>query len=448
MAVRKRQWITLAAALPLAAGMLAVQSGGGGVVRAFDPTKAPEIQDRLLDATADIELGYNSPVTTHPPALHNYSPSHNNQCPVNLDGNVKVNQNCLNVSTPCRCRAGGQAENETSIAINPNNPNQVVATYNDYRRGDGTCGTSYRAATAATSGRTTHFPNGFVLGAPYGNVAREYFQASGDPSTAWTSKGDAYFTLTGVQERGIPTTNNGDFSSAHLSLPLRRQRRWTVGVTGHSRGDRLRHEGGADADRQALHDGRTAMPGSPFQGPHLRGVDAVCLRRHGVHLRGLFQRLQATRSARPFWSAPRRAIVRIRLPRPGRRSPRKMAPCDENQFADPFHRPRRARCTSSTTTTTTPRSRVPRPGNSNNVNQFLIRSRTTEARPSPRRCRWQEVLRPARLRRLSQGTTRDRAPDSGRACVQGAGRGQKDSVFRATNYASGAVQPREQCHRV
>ena len=53
--------------------------------------------------------------------------------------NVKVNQNCLTV-TDQPLAGRGQAQNETWVSVNPNNPRQIVATYNDYRRGDGTCG--------------------------------------------------------------------------------------------------------------------------------------------------------------------------------------------------------------------------------------------------------------------------------------------------------------------
>ena len=56
--------------------------------------------------------------------------------------NVKVNQNCLNISDP-DLQGRGQAQNETWVAVDPNNPTHLVASYNDYRRGDGTCGVSY-----------------------------------------------------------------------------------------------------------------------------------------------------------------------------------------------------------------------------------------------------------------------------------------------------------------
>ena len=65
-----------------------------------------------------------------------------NLCPRNFGPNVLVNQNCLNVTDP-DLQGRGQAQNETAIAQNPLNPRQMVAGFNDYRRGDGTCGTAF-----------------------------------------------------------------------------------------------------------------------------------------------------------------------------------------------------------------------------------------------------------------------------------------------------------------
>src|ERR1700730_2715085 len=69
----------------------------------------------------------------------NVFPGASNTCAVNLDGNVKVNQDCLNASD-IDLHGRGQAQNETTIAVNPLNPTDVVAAANDYRRGDASCG--------------------------------------------------------------------------------------------------------------------------------------------------------------------------------------------------------------------------------------------------------------------------------------------------------------------
>ena len=66
-----------------------------------------------------------------------------NGCPAKRGSNVKVNVNCLNL-TDSDLQGRGQAQNETWIAIDPKNRTaHLVASYNDYRRGDGNCGASY-----------------------------------------------------------------------------------------------------------------------------------------------------------------------------------------------------------------------------------------------------------------------------------------------------------------
>jgi len=96
------------------------------------------IQKRLLDGLVTSELDPPQISTNTKAATHsNYFPTSDDGCPQNLGDNVKVNQNCLNI-TDTDLQGRGQAQNETSIAQDPLNPNHIVATYNGYRRGDGT----------------------------------------------------------------------------------------------------------------------------------------------------------------------------------------------------------------------------------------------------------------------------------------------------------------------
>ncbi|HEY7489018.1 MAG TPA: sialidase family protein [Streptosporangiaceae bacterium] len=125
--------------------------------------------------------------------------------------NVKVNQNCLNVADT-DLNGRGQSQNETWVAVNPNNTRQIIATYNDYRRGDGTCGVSYsRDGGRSWADATT--PNGFVRGTAFGGTAREYFQASGDTAVDWDTRGNAYL-LCQQFKRGASVTADPDQSSA------------------------------------------------------------------------------------------------------------------------------------------------------------------------------------------------------------------------------------------
>jgi hypothetical protein len=134
-----------------------------------------------------------------------------NLCPHNFGSNVLVNQNCLNVTDP-DLQGRAQAQNETTIAQNPFNPRQVVAGFNDYRRGDGTCGTAF-SGNSGRSWTDSTMPNGFTRGTAFGNVARQYWQAGGDPSVAWDTRGNAYYACQVFMRPGF-VTNNPDTSSA------------------------------------------------------------------------------------------------------------------------------------------------------------------------------------------------------------------------------------------
>ena len=421
MVVRKRRWMTLAAAVPLAAGVLAIQSGGGVAVRAFDPTKAPEIQDRLLDQTADIELSYGAKPAK--PQLHNYKPQNapTAQCSEHLGSNVKVNQNCLNL-TSASLQGRSQAQNETSIASNPRNANQLVATENDYRRGDGTCGTQYSADGGKTWQDST-LPNGFVDGTNFGGVAREYFQGSGDPSVAWDSRGNAYFACQEFQ-RGLGTTNNPDTSS---SVYLYRS-------TGN---------GGAS----------WTFPGTPivtcYTGPCGDFIDKPYMTVDNTPSSPFRDRIYATWTdfapdgsafiyeaystdyGRTFSapvsvgdvSAASTALCPITYG-----AGTGNGPCNENQFSDPFTGP------DGNLYVVYANFNNGLSSASDNRNQMLI-SKSTNGGVS-----FGDPVQAGEYNDLPDCATYQGGQDDGRACVPEQG-SQEDSVFRATNYPSGAVNP-------
>jgi hypothetical protein len=146
-------------------------------------------------------------------SLSNYFPSGSGQCAANKGSNVKVNVNCLNI-TDANLQGRGQANNETSIAENPFQPKQLVASNNDYVRGDGTCGSSY-STDGGQSWNNSTTPNGFTRGTSFG-TARQYWQGGGDTSVAWDTRGNAYMACQ-LFNRGnagiLPLTNNPDQSS-------------------------------------------------------------------------------------------------------------------------------------------------------------------------------------------------------------------------------------------
>jgi hypothetical protein len=131
-------------------------------------------------------------------------------CANRFGDNVKVNQNCLNL-TDTDLQGRGQSQNETWAAVDPNNPDHVVASYNDYRRGDGTCGVSY-SLDAGRSWADATTPNGFTRGTAFG-APRQYWHAGGDTSVAWDTRGNAYLSCQ-MFLRGPGTAPNADQSSA------------------------------------------------------------------------------------------------------------------------------------------------------------------------------------------------------------------------------------------
>jgi hypothetical protein len=191
--------------------MVVGTSGNAHTPRALASTQLTNLQKRLLSGFASAEL---LPSATKQPTDNlNYFPGHpSDQCGGSrLGQNLKVNQNCLNVTDP-NLQGRGQANNETAAAIDPTNGRHILMSANDYRRGDGNCYGDY-SLNGGVSFADTTIPMGFTRGATFGGVPREYWQAGGDTSVAWDTKGNAYFDCM-VFMRGPTVTNNPDQSSA------------------------------------------------------------------------------------------------------------------------------------------------------------------------------------------------------------------------------------------
>ena len=149
-----------------------------------------------------------------------------------LDGNavlppaVTVNQD-----------TAGAPQNETAIAVDPNNPNRVVAAANDYvartwacdvngtpcsALGDGYSGTYYSNDGGHTWCCTSSDPA--HLGTLIPGVERltgGQYDAGGDPALAFDSRGSVYYAGLGFDRTAAPNTvavNKGTFDgSGHLS---------------------------------------------------------------------------------------------------------------------------------------------------------------------------------------------------------------------------------------
>src|SRR2546429_1367626 len=175
-----------------------------------------DIQSRLLSGFAEMELNANhSGEGTKPTG---YFTRGSDSCPTNQSSNIKVNQNCLNLTDP-DLQGRGQAQNEESIAADPNQPNHIIASYNDYRRGDGTCGVSYSLDKGRTWNETTTPNNITRKPVSTGNtLPREYSHASRDTSVGWDSKGNAYLSCQ-MFKRGPATAGDPDRASGVFVFP-------------------------------------------------------------------------------------------------------------------------------------------------------------------------------------------------------------------------------------
>jgi hypothetical protein len=245
----KRRWATLAAALPLTVGVLAIQSGGsisgtGSPVARAAGLHLSAIQTRLLSGTSEQALtalgALGSQAAGHAGAktsgrsdiasgaagphvggqvsatAGSIFPNASGSCETHSGSNVRVNTACTNYAdTDLNGRS--MAQNETAIAVSPTNPKNVIASANDYSRGDGNCGSYYSLNGGQTWNGTTA-PMLFVRGSsltPASSNAREYWQAGGDTTVAFDSKGTAFLQCQ-VFNRGAGTTQDPDVSSGVL----------------------------------------------------------------------------------------------------------------------------------------------------------------------------------------------------------------------------------------
>jgi hypothetical protein len=217
--VKRSTYLAAAAAMALAAVPIAVGAGSSPAhATGFSYDQLTKVQKRLLSGASAYALQEASSNSASNSSFDpTYTPRGNGDkgCQDILSSNVKVNANCLNLTDP-DLNGRGQANNETSIAYDPNNTNVMIASDNDYRRGDGNCGTSY----SGDGGRTwqdstvpTSFTRGQVQNVVNFGASRQYWQGGGDTSVAFDTKGNAYLSCQLI-ERGRPTTNNPDTSSA------------------------------------------------------------------------------------------------------------------------------------------------------------------------------------------------------------------------------------------
>jgi BNR repeat-like domain len=127
-------------------------------------------------------------------------------------------------------------QNETSIAVDPNNPNRVVGGANDYVSRTWACSVSGTPCSAlGEAGSGTYFSNdggstwcctstdpqhlGTIIPG-INKLTGGQYDAGGDPSVAFDSKGHVYYAGLGFDRTSPPNTvavNKGTFSGGNLS---------------------------------------------------------------------------------------------------------------------------------------------------------------------------------------------------------------------------------------
>jgi hypothetical protein len=362
-------------------------------------------------------------------------------CPVNRGGNVRVNQNCQNLSDP-DLAGRGQSQNETSIAQDPRNPRHIVASQNDYRRGDGNCYSAYSADDGRTWKDSTP-PMGFTRGAGFGGFARQYWQAGGDTSVAWDTKGNAYLSCQ-MFNRGRSVSPNPDLSSAFYVFRSTGSAgaSWNFPARPVAELNDTAAAGTELLDKQLMT--IDATKGSPFQDRiyvtwTLFAADGTSYiyeaysRDYGEHFSA--PKLVSTDSAL--------CINNLGIPTPQGR-------CNTNQFSQPFTGPDGALYVvwdNFNLTGVRPgegddegggdsaRSDVA-PQGVDNRSQVLL-AKSTDGGNS-----FSAPVKVADYYDLPDCATYQAGQDAGRACVPEKGE-TANSIFRATNYPAGGVNPRD-----
>jgi hypothetical protein len=343
-------------------------------------------------------------------------------CDQNIGNNVKVNQNCLNLTDP-DLQGRGQANNETAIAQDPNHPHHLVASDNDYRRGDGSCGTAY-SLDGGQSWKDSRPPTGFVRGANFGGVAREYFEASGDTSVAWDTKGNAYLACQMFDRGNVGVTNNPDFSSGVYVFRSTLNNGASWNFPGHAAAEQLNFTGSIIPLLDKPYMTVDNHAGSPFQ-DHIY-VTYTLFAADGT---GYIYEVHSDDYGESF-SAPVLVSGTSALCANTFGIPTPNGTCNENTDSDPFTGPDGALYVVFNNFNNALASAA------DNHNQVLI-AKSTDGGAT-----FSAPVKVADYYDLPDcDTYQGTGADPFRACVPEKGTSTK-SVFRATNYPSGAVNPR------
>jgi hypothetical protein len=380
-----------------------------------------KIQKRILSGLASFEDNIGVPATApdpHASARMASTAASASLCPTKIRSNVLVNQNCLNISDP-DLQGRGQAENETAIAENPSNPRQVVAEFNDYRRGDGNCYGSF-SSNGGSSWTDTTVPMGFTRGTAFGNVARQYWQSGGDPSVAWDSRGNAYFACM-MFMRGEPTSNNPDLSSAIYVFRSTGDGGASWNFPGRPAVETFTTNPAVLNDKPYMTVDNNAS--SPF-----RDRIYVTWTSFAADGSAYIMEVHSDDYGQTFSAPVVVSTTSSTLCTNTFGAGTTQGTCNENQFSDPFTGP------DGTLYVAFDNFNNPTSSSADNHNQVLL-TRSTDGGQT-----FSAPVKVANYYDLPDCATYQGGQDLGRACVPEKGSAQ-NSVFRAVNYPSGGVNP-------
>lgn len=380
------------------------------------------LQQRLLSGVATAALAPATPAPLRSAQRERAAGGGGDVCPPRRAGNVRVNQECQNVADP-DLPGRSQAQNEPAIAHDPNRPSRLVASSNDYRRGDLNC-YAYASSDGGRTWSDSTAPMSFTRGTRFGDFARQYWQAGGDTSVAWDTKGNAYLSCF-MFNRGSAVSQNPDASSAFYVFRSTGSggRTWNFPARPVAEADDGAGEGALFLDKQYM--AVDARAGSPYQDRVY--VTWTAFAADGTaYIYGAHSSDYAETFSEPRLISGDSALCShdVGVPTPQGR-------CSLNQFSQPFTGPDGALYVVFDNYNMT----APGEGADNRNQVLLVKS--TDGGQS-----FGAPVKVADYHELPDCAAYQDGASPGVACVPEKG-DTANSIFRAANYPSGAVNPRD-----